>query len=246
MRFYHAIRRSFDKHVEHLADAPVSTEKIMLLVIGPESSGTRVVTQTLSQHPHILGTPAAQKHMDVLDDVWLALEADDIETAISLFPDLSNYSVILTRRSMPHGAIGVSATYMKFASMHRLKQLCDRLSIRLVLAITTRSFVPHLISWTTARQSAQGSIEKAHTQYKAAYFTLFGFLQDAPDVAFFLVSLESLLLDDDLAIQSIFQLLNLPPYHPGRRGWQLKKSVNTERYAQYTEVIADENLLFHK
>ena len=77
--------------------------KKLALVIGPESSGTRVLTATLSQHPKILGTPDASPHGDVLDEVWRQIARRDLERARHVFPDPGDRECILTRRSTQRG-----------------------------------------------------------------------------------------------------------------------------------------------
>jgi hypothetical protein len=186
-----------------------SNPKKLCLLIGPESSGTRVFTSVLSEHPQILGTPEAAGHLDVLDDVWLALESNHLRGALSAFPDLTDYQCVLTRRSMPHARVyGEPAIYMNFANLFALKKLCDKKGLDLVLFITSRSYLPNLRSWTQNRLSAQRSIDKAELQYQASYRYLFDFIHRSR-LPYYMLSLEGLILDGQEYVQSLFQILGL-------------------------------------
>ncbi len=208
--------------------------KKLLLLIGPESSGTRVFAEILSGHPMILGTPQASEHYDVLDDVWKELGAGHIERARRAFPDLQEAEYVLTRRSMPHArAINEAARFMDFANLWGLHELCRRLGLDLVLLITTRSAAANLASWTINRASPGGSLKRAKEQYHAAYRYLFEFLIKS-EVPFFFLSLEALLLDRQEYVQSVFQLLGLyPPQHIVEL--DIRAEVNWQRYAWYSE-----------
>jgi hypothetical protein len=120
---------------------------------------------------------------------------------------------------------------MDFVNIWGFHELCRQLGLRLVVLITTRSTAANLASWTLARISPGGSLEKAKEQYQAAYQCLFEFLvrSKAP---FFFLSLEALLLDQQDYVQSIFQLLGLSA-HPVEL--DLQTQVNQQRYAWYSE-----------
>ena len=203
------------------------TGKKIILLIGPESSGTRIFTEVLSGHPLILGTLNATEHHDVLDAVWRALKSGDLDLAKYLLPDLKDATCLLTRRSMPHGEyIGHTPQPMDFPNVESFHQLCQLIELPLVVLITTRSTAANLASWALARSTSRSSIQLAMMQYREAYLHLFRFLTKSR-VPFFFVSLEALILDSQKYLQSIFQMLGLPMHH---MKLELKLEVNKKRY----------------
>ena len=217
------------------AKQPVQMRKLVL-VIGPEATGTRVLTEILSQHPNILGTSNASSHHDCLDLVWKELETGNIDKAVSLMPDLQEFECVLSRRSMPHSLeVGKAAKYMKFSKLKNLRKLCLKMNLDLILLITTRSTVAHLAAWTLTRASTQKTWSRAEQQYRRAYLYLFSFIKKY-HTHFYFLSLESLLLDREKYIQSLFQLLKLPPYE---LSLDLNSQVNYKRYDWYTENIVE-------
>ena len=206
--------------------------KKLVLVIGPEATGTRILTEIFSQHPKILGTSDASSHHDCLDLVWKELETGNIEKAIELMPDLQKIECILSRRSLPHSLeVGKPAKFMKFTNLKNLRKLCLAMDLDLILLITTRSAIAHLAAWTLTRSSTQKSWSKADLQYHQAYLYLFSFIKRYK-TSFYFISLESLLLDCEKYVQSIFQLLDLSPYQVSLN---LNSQVNHKRYDWYSE-----------
>ena len=206
--------------------------KKLVLVIGPEATGTRVLTEIFSQHPRILGTSNASSHHDCLDLVWQELELGNVEKAISLMPNLQEFECVLSRRSLPHSLeVGRAAKFMKFTNLKNLRKLCLAMNLDLILLITTRSAIAHLTAWTLTRSSTQKSWEKADLQYHQAYLHLFSFVKRYK-TSFYFVSLESLLLDREKYVQSIFQLLGLSSYEVSLN---LNCQVNHRRYDWYSE-----------
>ena len=206
--------------------------KKLVLVIGPEATGTRILTEIFSQHPKILGTSDASSHHDCLDLVWKELETGNIEKAIELMPDLQKIECILSRRSLPHSLeVGKPAKFMKFTNLKNLRKLCLAMDLDLILLITTRSAIAHLAAWTLTRSSTQKSWSKADLQYHQAYLYLFSFIKRYK-TPFYFISLESLLLDCEKYVQSIFQLLDLSPYQVSLN---LNSQVNHKRYDWYSE-----------
>lgn len=212
--------------------------KKVLLVVGPESSGTRLLTEILSAHPLIIGTSNSLKHHDILDSTWRYLEKSEIDLAKSeLLQIVENYQYhqaqyILTRRSIPHASqLGEPAQYMKFPDFEQLYQLCCQLDLELTVLVLNRSPVANLVSWTLNRASTQKNLDKAMTQYHEAYRHLFRFLINT-NLKFYLVSLESLFLEKQKYIQSIFSILNLPQH---KISLKLKTETNLKRYKWYTE-----------
>lgn len=209
--------------------------KKLVLVIGPEATGTRVLTGIFSQHPKILGTKDASSHHDCLDLVWQELELGNIDKAIALMPDLQKFECILSRRSLPHSLeVGKPAKFMNFTNLKNLRKLCLAMNLDLILLITTRSAIAHLAAWTLTRSSTQQSWSKADLQYHQAYLYLFSFIKRYK-TSFYFLSLESLLIDGEKYVQSIFQLLDLSTYEVSLN---LNTQVNHRRYDWYSENMS--------
>lgn len=195
----------------------------IIVVIGPESSGTRVISNILAQHPDIAGHHKMGEHHDLLDEVW---QGND--EALSQLPQTL---YILTRRSLPHGKPDAEAKFMVFPDLHAFHSLCGSAGLQIVMLITTRSPLANFASWFHMRTSHEGSRGKVEHQYRNAYRHIFEFLI-CTGVDYLILSLEALLLDKQLYMQSIFQLLGLPPHHVDMK---LKLMVNVVRYAQWEE-----------
>lgn len=183
----------------------------VLLVAGPESSATRLFLEALARHPCVHGhAPAGRDHGDVLDGVWEALEAGDVETARLRFADLEERDVIATRRSFPHGRRpGEAARYLEFVDLDRFASFCRAVGRELIVLVTVRSPAANLASWIARRASPQGSPEKAMRQYQAAYRAIFAAIGRS-GCPFLLLPYEALLCDGESYLRSIFRLLGLP------------------------------------
>lgn len=203
--------------------------RTLILIAGPESTGTRIFTEILSAHPQVLGTPDASKHGDVLDAVWEHLEKEELVEAARALAALGEAPVVVTRRSIPHATGDTLAHFMTFPRLDALFALCQALDMALVVLITTRSTAANLASWTVQRASAANNLGKAKVQYEAAYRLLFEFLV-THDVPFFFLSLEALVLDREAYVQSVFQLLGLPPHD---QPLELRANPNARRYEWY-------------
>lgn len=204
----------------------------VLLAIGPESSGTRVLTRTLSQHPDVTGTLDAEHHADLLDEVWSLLEhgrADDAATALRCHDE----AVLLTRRSMPHAAeAGQGARFANFVDIEAFAAVVAAAGRSLVILITVRDPVANLASWTRSRHSSGQSLESAYTQYRDCLAHAIAAAQrlDAP---YLVVPLESMLIADAGYWRALFHLLDLEPnatihYEP-------RANVNTKHHAWMVE-----------
>ena len=206
----------------------------LALIIGPESTATRLFTSILSQHPQMLGTPDAKKHDDLLDEVWAKLKGGDIQGALTCLPDLQGYEYLLTRRTIPYGGqSGVDATPLDIPPLQALQRLCKRTRLDLILLVTTRSTAANLASWTLARASSGGLLKRAQWMYRGAYWYIFDFvLHYRGRLLFFFLSLEALLLDQEQYVQSVFELLGLAPFHIEL---DLNTDVNEKRYEWYSE-----------
>lgn len=205
--------------------------KKLIVVIGPESTGTRVFTELLSQHPQVIGTPNAQEHVDIMDQVWNALARGDRAAAVSAFPEAGGHEALITRRSMPHASsVDTAAKYMRFPDIEAFHELSEEFELSMRVVITTRSPAANLSSWALSRGSARRSLRKAKRQYVASYRHLFDFL-NATEVPFFVVSLEALVLDGKPLVQSMFELLGLPPHEVAVSS---RANVNADRYKWFS------------
>jgi hypothetical protein len=205
----------------------VDHDKTVCLLIGPESTGTRLFASILSEHPKVLGTPEATTHLDILDPVWQALEQNRVSEAIRIFPDYTDKQCIITRRSLPHAVgPGQPARYMHFVDLCRFNRLCKRMQLGLVLLVTSRSPIPNLYSWKNNRLSAGRSYERAQAQYYASYCHVFDFIRKHR-VQYYIVGLEALIVDGQNYVQSLFQLLGLSEY---KVGLALNTDINLKYY----------------
>ena len=204
--------------------------KMLILIIGPESTATRAFTKAFIQHPKILSTEDPSEHIDILDNVWYELENNNEEYALASFPVNHKKDIIVTRRSVPHGLRpGVAARYMSFPNINGLKRICERLRYELFILITSRSPIPNLVSWTNERASVQGDINKAYIQYQMSYREIFKFI-DTHDVPYFIVSLEGFILDKKDLIKSLHLYFGLPDE---KVSIQSRNNVNKRRYEEY-------------
>ena len=204
--------------------------KTLLLIIGPESTATRAFTKAFAQHPVILSIDDPSEHIDILDDVWYALETDNEENAVTNFPANKHNKIIVTRRPVPHGLRpGIAATYMSFPNTDGLKRVCERLGYQIFILITSRSPIPNLVSWTNERASAQRDINKAYIQYQMSYREIFKFIE-THNVPYFMVSLEGLILDKRDLIKSLHRYFGLSDI---KVSIQSKNTVNKKRYEEF-------------
>lgn len=187
----------------------------VILITGPESSGTRYLAGALAQHPDLMGPDGGVA--DPLDDFW---ERD---------VDFISSGQWVTRRSLPAGRNGNAAMFMDFDDLDRLHGACDEL----MLIITTRSPAANLASWVRKRRSV-GRLYDARRQYEAAYRHVFAFLSRHPDVRFLFLPLEAMLLDGGPARDGIFRLLGLAPM---RRPVAGDQTVNCKHYRNFAELL---------
>jgi len=166
----------------------------VILVTGPESSGTRWVTSLLSQHPDLDWFPSG--HADPLEDFWEG-RTDKIPQGRGV-----------TRRSLPSGASDRGATFLEFDDFSRLINAAKALTV----IVTVRSPIPNIVSWAELRTSTKGGnpLAMAQLQYHKAYKHLFEFFIKHDRLQFFLVPFEAFILDGRDAVNSVFTLLKLP------------------------------------
>lgn len=183
----------------------------LLLIVGPESSATRLFLEVLSGHPAVKGNPhAVRDHRDALDEVWNALGNGDMDSARARLAELPDRERIATRRSLPHGARpGAPASYLRFPDLEGFADLCRQAGRPLTFLVTTRSAAANLASWTLSRDSTAGRFERAVHQYQAAYRAIFRAIE-ASDRPFYLLSYEALSSEGEAYVRSLWTLLGLP------------------------------------
>lgn len=183
----------------------------LILIVGPESTGTRAFTEALSAHPDVAGSTDARSHGDLLDPVWQALVDGDRGAARTRLEAHRDRPVVVTRRSLPHGPRpGAAAEYRHFPPLQAFLDVCLMCGRDPVVLITTRSPLANIVSWARERSSVRGDLEAARRQYWAAYRLLFGICTRGL-VPFHLLSLEALALEGSDYVASLFTLLGLPP-----------------------------------
>lgn len=183
--------------------------KLIVLVIGPESTATRAFTKALSSHEEILGTKNPSEHVDILDPVWFELENSNLGEAIKKFPENLKEKLIVTRRSVPHGiAPGVKAKYMSFPNINLFFKLCNSIGYKIFILITSRSPIPNLFSIVKNRKSVDGNFIKAFNQYQMSYRKIFQFI-DLHNIPYFIISVESFLMDKSKLIMSLHRYFEL-------------------------------------
>lgn len=208
---------------------PPAPGRRVIVVVGPEATGTRAITGLLSSHPAITGTTDAATHGDLLDPVWAALGAGDAATAEERLRALEDREILLTRRSLPHGlAPGVPAEFGRFAPLEAFLDLAAACGRAPVVLITTRSPLAHVVSWARERASVRNDPAAALRQYWAAYRLLFDICARGT-FPFHIVPLEALAFEGDAFVASLFTLLGMPPCEPGE-AIPRREDINIRRY----------------
>lgn len=206
--------------------------KLLVLIIGPESTATRAFTEAFSNHANILGTNNAKEHIDILDPVWFELEKNNINEAVKKFPT-NNDKIIVTRRSIPHGIKpGEAAKYMTFPNINMLYQLCKKIEYRLFILITTRSPIPNIISMAKNRRSTNGEVEKAFNQYQMAYKKIFEIINKY-QIQYFIISVESFLLDQANLILSLHKYFGIALKDIKT---DVKVNINKQHYIEFLNL----------
>lgn len=164
----------------------------LILVTGPESSGTRWIASLISQHPQVdIGTDGT--HADPLDDFW------------NYRTDVVPKGTIVTRRSLPAGRNGDAARYLDFDDFDRLP-LND-----LKVVVTVRHPWANARSMAHSRKSVRQNMSSAVNQLWAAYLHVFDYLR-RHHIGYVLLPIESVVVDGSDAIRALFPLLGLEPY----------------------------------
>ncbi|MDO6540069.1 hypothetical protein Q4524_15915 [Alteromonas stellipolaris] len=192
----------------------------LILVVGPESTGTRWISSVFSGHPMINGTSG--EHNDTLDKFWLTNRETDFIEAVDI-----DKPILLSRRSIPAGrSPGEKAQFKVFQNFEDLALMCNRAGVSLHVIITTRSLYPHLNSWTRNRASVQGSLVKSVVQYQLVYRYLFEWVSKF-QLPFFLISLESVLYEGKDFVETTLDFLGLEKTGIEVNG---NSDVNTKHY----------------
>ena len=203
--------------------------KSCILVVGPESSGTRWLAETIAQHPIFADSKPLSGHKDPLDYFW------DGGSARSFLEMGIGANHVVTRRSLPSAKTSdSSATYMEFDDFGRLQDLCVNSGFNLHVLICVRSPEANISSWYTSRSSALGDRKKAEEQYKAAYKHLISWLSMDGAPPFWFYSYEAVLLEGKTYISSLFRLLDLPPFDVSSNG---DITANLRRYIFEAEQL---------
>jgi len=206
------------------------TKKLVILIIGPESSSTRAFTTAFQDHPQIMSCKPAEKHIDLLDEVWFELEHDNLKGAIEKFPKNPNRKIIVTRRSIPHGLRpGLKAKYGSFPNVSLLSELCKSVEYSLFILITSRSPIPNLMSWTQQRASAGKSMLRAYNQYQMAFRRIFSVIE-AFDLPYFVTSVECFVLDGQQYIRSLHKFFELKDLQTDPK---IKPDLNAKHYDRF-------------
>ena len=160
----------------------------VVLVTGPESSGTRWIAGVLGQHPSFDHAPKGG-HKDPLDAFW-ALETHELPSGM-----------ILTRRSLPAGVGNHVARYMQFEDFSALNNAADSLTVIAVV----RSPWANISSWTKNRASVSGDRNRAKEQYHAAYRHIHPWID-------YYLPLEAVILDGSDALSGLCRLMGFPEH----------------------------------
>lgn len=170
----------------------------ILLVVGPESTGTRIISKALGEHPKFVGPEG--NHADPLDGFWSGKEA---------LPTNSNH---VTRRSFPASIPGEPAQYLIFPDL----RLLSGHDVRVV--VTSRSPKHAIESAQKKRSSVNGDYEKALTQYQEAYKSIFRQISQE-EWPFVTVSIEGFFNDPAYA-EGVFEILGIETYRPRGVQWR--------------------------
>ena len=176
-------------------------KKKCIIVIGLESTGTRIFSKLLTDKLMIDGKTSESGHSDILDNVWRG-EMQIVK---------SNY--ILTRRSMPHGRGVDPAKFLDFPRIYLFCNLMGFLGHKVYSLITTRSPAANINSWVNKRASVGGKRDLAIKQYDACYKRIFeSFISLSPErsVEYCILSLEGLILDRLNYVNGIYNVIGLP------------------------------------
>jgi hypothetical protein len=168
----------------------------------------------------------------MMNDVWNQLNGGISKETEKRFCDMfTQHDCILTRRSVPHGIDrGVKAEHMNFDNINMTKmfELCFKFDVEPFVLLLNRSPLPVLMSQVNSRASVNGSFKKSLQQYHAGYKHVFKSLVTT-NVEFYVISIESIILDGMDLINSIYDLIGLERPKT-KTSVQTKRDINKRYY----------------
>lgn len=182
----------------------------VILVTGPESTGTRVLANALIS---LLGGPAKldDHFSDMLGDVWLQLNAgiSPLDLLVAKKDD-----VLITRRSIPCAMKEKGpAQYMVFPPFEAFYSLLEQAHFDVLTLITVRDPMAALKSAARNRVSCKRDLFKARNQYEAGLRHLMQAVLSHPS-PFLFVPLEALALGKAEFLYSLLEGMALHPQKP--------------------------------
>lgn len=189
----------------------------IILVCGPMSTGTRIFTRLLSEHPDICGLTEGDDHYDLLDNMWEEIRQAKYGAAMTelkqTLKDKQDYKYIITRRSSPHGTkVGSSGEsyYPDFDTFFNIALA----QTGIVVFVTSRNPYAALESATLKRAATEGDKEIAWEMYQEALEDIFVSFPRPSDLDFYgayIVSLEGLFYEKYNYLNGMLNLLSLSP-----------------------------------
>ncbi|MFW6008912.1 MAG: hypothetical protein ACOCP8_06565, partial [archaeon] len=172
----------------------------------------RFFAKILSKHKNIIGPKNPEKHFDKFDKIWEAIEYNETEKVLELFPTPQNGKIYLTRRSIPHALFpGNAAHSFEFPPLEKFINVAKNKGFTPLLFITVRSPIPNILSWKNKRASGKQSLKITLQQYQNVYPYIFSAVLKT-NTQYYILPQESLIVDGNLFIKSIFSLLGLSIY----------------------------------
>ena len=177
-------------------------KKKVIVVTGPESSGTRWITSVLSQSPHVQGMTNVG-HKDPLDAWWDKDWTASLEAMVS---HKWTTPAVLTRRSYPHGADHHIPNYESFLMQ------CKNAGFAPIVLPIVRSPLANMKSWVTSRSSVRGHLGNATKFYEDFYREVLA-ATAVTQVPFSMISYEGFLLEGPDYANAIYRWLGLPEHY---------------------------------
>ena len=211
-------------------------EPDLFIVVGAESSATRLVTEILVSHPNVLGEKNPKNHEDLFDNIWSKLDSEDFDEAKRLMPRIKENLKYITRRSVPHALKpGTSAHYFEFPPLKNFLKIAKNKGFNPLVLVTVRSPIPNLLSWKNNRASADSSLKKSLKQYQSVYPYIFHSIS-LTKCQYYIIPHEAIMLDSDNFLHTLFELLNLDV---GKIDidLEIKTDVNQKYYKEFIDEI---------
>jgi hypothetical protein len=180
--------------------------KNCILVVGAESSGTRIFSHLITKELGIHGKATEKGHEDALDELWKYLYKINEGESDSM-PSIK-HDFVLTRRSMPHsGSIDRAAGFKEFPDLNLFYSYLNIIGCKCITLVTTRNPLKNLESCVKKRASCGGDYQKALIQYESCYDLIFNSIT-GNNIPYYILSLEGLILEGDLYIKDVCNLIN--------------------------------------